>query len=62
MDRGGLPLKLLLQIHDELVFESPADAAEKQARVICEEMERMMTLKVPLRAEAGIGQDWMGAK
>jgi DNA polymerase-1 len=62
MDRDGLPLKLLLQIHDELVFESPEDAAEEQARVICEEMERAMSLKVPLRAEAGIGQDWMSAK
>jgi DNA polymerase-1 len=62
MDRDGLPLKLLLQIHDELVFESPVDAAEEQARVICEEMERAMCLKVPLRAEAGIGQDWMSAK
>jgi DNA polymerase I-like protein with 3'-5' exonuclease and polymerase domains len=44
------------------MFESPVEASEEQAGVICEEMERAMSLKVPLRAEAGIGQDWMSAK
>jgi hypothetical protein len=34
----------------------------EQARVICEEIERAMSLKVPLRAVAGIGQDWMSAE
>ena len=62
IEREKLPLKLLLQIHDELVFEAPAGEAEAGAAAICEEMERAMTLKVPLRAEAGIGTDWMSAK
>jgi DNA polymerase I len=62
VDRDGLPLRLLLQIHDELVFEAPEEVAEEQAGVVCEEMERAMTLRVPLRAEAGIAQDWMAAK
>ncbi|MBW3621963.1 MAG: DNA polymerase I [Armatimonadetes bacterium] len=58
----GLPLKLLLQIHDELVFEAPAGEAEALAKVVCEEMEAAMSLRVPLVAEAGIGSDWMSAK
>lgn len=62
IDREDLPLKLLLQIHDELVFEAPADQAPALAELICREMEAAMTLKVPLRAEAGIGPDWMSAK
>ena len=62
IDRERLPVKLLLQIHDEWVFEAPAEVAEEQAKIICEEMEAAMTLKVPLRAEAGIGLDWMSAK
>jgi DNA polymerase-1 len=62
IDRDHLPMKLLLQIHDELVFETPEDAAEEHAAIICDEMERAMTLRVPLRAEAGIGADWMSAK
>jgi DNA polymerase I len=62
IDRERLPLKLLLQIHDELVFETPAEAAEEHAAFIREEMERAAVLKVPLKAEAGIGRDWMSAK
>jgi DNA polymerase-1 len=62
LDRDRLPLKLLLQIHDELVFEAPAEAAAEGAALVCEEMERAMALKVPLKAEAGIGTDWMSAK
>jgi DNA polymerase-1 len=62
IDRETLPLVLLLQIHDELVFEAPADQAPALAELVCREMEAAMTLKVPLRAEAGIGADWMTAK
>lgn len=62
IDRDRLPMKLLLQIHDELVFETPETLAEEHAAIICDEMERAMTLRVPLRAEAGIGTDWMSAK
>jgi DNA polymerase-1 len=62
IDREKLPLKMLLQIHDELVLETPAELAEQHATIVCEEMKSAMTLRVPLRAEAGIGQDWMSAK
>lgn len=62
IDREQLPLKLLLQIHDELVFEAPAEEAPALAELVCGEMESAMALKVPLRAEAGIGADWMSAK
>ncbi|MDQ2730116.1 MAG: DNA polymerase I [Armatimonadota bacterium] len=62
IDRDRLPLKILLQIHDELVFESPTDRAEDHARIVCEEMDRAMTLRVPLRSSAGIGPDWLTAK
>ena len=62
IERDDLPLKLLLQIHDELVLEAPEGEAPALARSVCEEMERAMTLRVPLRAEVGIGTDWMSAK
>lgn len=61
IDRDRLPLKLLLQIHDELVLEAPAEQAQALAAIVCEEMERSMTLSIPLRAEAGIGYDWLSA-
>src|SRR5439155_1356881 len=57
IDRDRLPMKLLLQIHDELVLETPSEAAERHAAIVREEMERAMELRVPLKADAGIGED-----
>ncbi|MGB0767324.1 MAG: DNA polymerase, partial [Phycisphaeraceae bacterium] len=62
IERESLPAKLLLQIHDELVIEAPADQADAMAKVLIEEMQNAMALKVPLEVEAGIGEDWFGAK
>ena len=59
---GNLPMRLLLQIHDELVLEVPEGDAEAMAGVVREEMERAMMLGVPLVADVGIGRDWMTAK
>lgn len=62
IDRNALPLKMLLQIHDELVLETPESLASEHAAIVCEEMENAMSLRVPLRTEAGIGENWMVAK
>ena len=62
IDADKLPLKMLLQIHDELVLETPEALAAEQAEIVCEEMENAMSLLVPLRTEAGIGDNWMIAK
>ena len=62
IDADKLPLKMLLQIHDELVLETPEAVAVEQAEIVCEEMENAMSLLVPLRTEAGIGDNWMTAK
>ena len=62
IDADKLPLKMLLQIHDELVLEAPELLATEQAEIVCEEMENAMSLLVPLRTEAGIGDNWMTAK
>jgi DNA polymerase-1 len=62
IDRERLPVKMLLQIHDELVFETPLQGADVRADAICAEMEGAMKLKVPLKVDCGIGQDWLSAK
>ena len=62
IDKDRLPLKMLLQIHDELVLETPETLAAEHAAIVCEEMENAMSLRVPLRTEAGIGDNWMTAK
>ncbi len=62
IDKDRLPMKMLLQIHDELVLETPEVLAAEHAAIVCEEMEKAMSLRVPLRTEAGIGDNWMTAK
>ena len=62
IDKDKLPLKMLLQIHDELVLETPEALAAEYAAIVCEEMENAMSLRVPLQTEAGIGDNWMIAK
>jgi DNA polymerase-1 len=59
--RGGLPVRMLLQVHDELVFE--VDDAHRDAvrQVVCEEMEQVADLSVPLAVEAGFGASWAEA-
>ncbi|MEM1212038.1 MAG: DNA polymerase I [Planctomycetota bacterium] len=59
---ASLPMKMLLQIHDELVVEAPEDQAEAMADVLAETMESAMSLDVPLKVDTGIGVDWYHAK
>ena len=54
----GLDAKLLLQVHDELVFEAPEGQAEAAAQAAVGVMEAAARLSVPLVAEAGIGDTW----
>lgn len=61
-DRDRLPLKMLLSIHDELVFEAPQEGADDLARLIVAEMEAAAELRIPLKAEAGVGTDWLSCK
>ena len=57
----NIPAQMLLQIHDELVFEVPKERAEEAARVIKENMEQVIKLSVPLVVEVGMGQNWRDA-
>ncbi|MGH9491236.1 MAG: DNA polymerase, partial [Terriglobales bacterium] len=54
----GTPARLLLQVHDELVIEAPAQRAAEFGALLREEMEGVADLSVPLTAEAGAGANW----
>ena len=58
----GLPARLLLQVHDELVLEVEPDALEKTRDTVVRTMENAVKLTVPLVAETGVGANWMEAK
>ena len=58
----GLPARLLLQVHDELVLEVEPDALETTRDMVVRTMENAVKLTVPLVAETGVGTNWMEAK
>ena len=60
--RERLDARMLMQVHDELLIECPAGAAEQVAATLKREMENAVELDVPLVAETGIGDNWMDAK
>ncbi len=57
-----LPLRLLLQVHDELVCESPAEHAESMSAVVAESMCSALPLSVPLKVDIATGPNWLEAK
>jgi DNA polymerase-1 len=63
--RENRPSKMLLQVHDELVFETPADAVEQEASMVRQEMVdagKQLGLIVPLKVESGWGKNWQEVK
>lgn len=64
IDEGKAPkgLKMLLQIHDELVFEVPAESADAAKKLVVDKMEHAMTLSVPLGVDANTGKNWFEGK
>ena len=60
--REKLETRMLLQVHDELLFESPPAEADKTAQMVKREMESVYKLDVPLIVDVGIGENWRDAK
>jgi len=58
----GMQTKLLLQVHDELVLESPPDEVTAISQFVKQEMEGVCQLSVPLTVEVGTGHNWRDAK
>jgi DNA polymerase-1 len=58
----GLETRLVLQIHDELLFEGPEAEIERAAEIAAREMVGAFELDPPLAVEVGIGPDWLAAK
>jgi DNA polymerase-1 len=59
---SGLRSRLVLQIHDELLFEGPADEAEAVEALAREQMVTAFDMDPPLAVEGGSGPDWLSAK
>lgn len=57
----GLKARLVLQVHDELIAECPEEEAETVKKLLTEEMEGVVSLAVPLTADAHVGKSWAEA-
>jgi DNA polymerase-1 len=57
-----LPLRMLLQVHDELVFETPSGKVEQMKPIIEEEMAGAIKLDVPVRVDVSSGPNWLDVK
>lgn len=57
----GLTSKMILQVHDELVFDSIPEEIDTVEKIVVEEMEKVMTLSIPLTVECNHGNNWLEA-
>jgi DNA polymerase-1 len=62
LKRERHPGRILLQIHDELVLESPADRIADLGQLVREEMEQALKLRVPLKVDVSAGSDWLNTE
>ena len=56
-----LAVRLIMQVHDELVFECPVTEVDRASSLIKQAMEEAMFLTVPLKVQLGVGEDWLEA-
>ncbi len=62
LSEGGMETKLILQIHDELLFEGPTDEMEAAEKLVEREMSGALELNPRLTVGVGVGGDWLSAK
>jgi len=61
LQAAGMRARMLLQVHDELLFEAPDDEAASLADLVRGVMEAAAVLSVPLVVETGVGRSWAEA-
>ncbi|MGZ6250142.1 MAG: DNA polymerase, partial [Syntrophales bacterium] len=58
MAKKNLLASMIMQVHDELVFEAPLDEKKEVLSLVKKEMEEVIKLKVPLRVDISSGRNW----
>lgn len=61
MKEAGLKSRMILQVHDELLFEVPKDEIEVLKKLVIDKMKNAIQLPVPIEVEVGIGANWLEA-
>jgi DNA polymerase-1 len=60
-EQENIRSKMILQVHDELIFNVYKDELDQVRKIVIEEMETAITLKIPLIADCGVGENWLDA-
>ena len=53
------PSRMLIQVHDELVFETPVKSVKTEAKMIADEMAGAIELDVPIKVDVACGANWL---
>ena len=61
INEAGLKSKMVLQVHDELVFDAIGTEVEALKRLVTDEMENVVSLSIPLTVECNYGHNWLEA-
>jgi DNA polymerase-1 len=61
LSEAGLKSRMVLQIHDELLFDALEDEVDTLKKIVVEEMEQVIKLSVPLTVECSAGKNWLEA-
>lgn len=62
LEKGGYKARLVLQVHDELIVETPEDEVDSVAKLLRKSMEEAIKLDVPLKVDLSIAENWFDAK
>ena len=62
LDRERRATRMMLQVHDELLFDAPESEAEEVTQLVRQQMEGVIELSIPIVAEVGRGPNWRDAK
>jgi DNA polymerase-1 len=62
LKKENMKTHIILQVHDELILESPEDEVERAKKILIEEMENAGNLGIPLKVDIGVGYNWYQAK
>ena len=62
LERERMQTRMILTVHDELVFEAPEPEIDRAKKLVREEMEGAYPMRVPLKVDLGVGQNWRDAK
>ena len=61
LERKKLRTKMILQVHDELLFDVPNDELDVAKEIVKRMMENAIVLSVPLKVDMGVGNNWLEA-